>query len=383
VSWKTVKLGDVCTLRNGRAYRKPELLLKGKYPVLRVGNFFTNKNWYYSDLELDDTKYCDTGDLLYAWSASFGPRIWKGERVIYHYHIWRVDFDYSLIDKKYLFYWFEFDKELIKLASGTGTTMMHVSKGSMEKRELVLPPLAQQKRIVAKLDSAFSEIDTAISATVNNVRNAVQIYEYAIDKLFNEHNEKSQPIGNFANINYGYTAKASFEIGSYKFLRITDIQDGKVDWDKVPYCEVEPKKRPKFMLNDGDIVFARTGATTGKSFLVRNPHNTVFASYLIRVSINREILLADYVMHYFQSADYWRQVEKGISGAAQGGFNASKLSELRIPMIDLATQKKVSKRLSLIVEKTQTVKAIYLHKIDCLTTLKSALLAHELKGESG
>ncbi len=62
--WKTEPLGQVCNLINGRAYKKAELLDSGKYPVLRVGNFFTNDHWYHSDLELDDTKYCDDEDLL-------------------------------------------------------------------------------------------------------------------------------------------------------------------------------------------------------------------------------------------------------------------------------------------------------------------------------
>ena len=74
--WKFKRLDEVCTFINGRAYKKDELLSSGKYMVLRVGNFFTNKEWYYSDLELSEDKYCENGDLLYAWSASFGPRMW-------------------------------------------------------------------------------------------------------------------------------------------------------------------------------------------------------------------------------------------------------------------------------------------------------------------
>ena len=69
-AWELKKLGEVARLINGRAYKKIELLDKGKYPVLRVGNLFTNQNWYYSDLELPEEKYCEYGDLLYAWSAS-------------------------------------------------------------------------------------------------------------------------------------------------------------------------------------------------------------------------------------------------------------------------------------------------------------------------
>ncbi len=88
--WVNVPLCDLVRVLNGRAYSKQELLSSGT-PVLRVGNLFTSDRWYYSNLELEDDKYCDNGDLLYAWSASFGPFLWSGEKVIYHYHIWKLD----------------------------------------------------------------------------------------------------------------------------------------------------------------------------------------------------------------------------------------------------------------------------------------------------
>ena len=99
-----VKLKDICRLINGRAYKQEELLDSGKYPVLRVGNFFSDKVFYYSDLELEEDKYCDNGDLLFAWSASFGPKIWDGEKVIYHYHIWKMELT-DRVNKEFLFYY--------------------------------------------------------------------------------------------------------------------------------------------------------------------------------------------------------------------------------------------------------------------------------------
>ena len=84
----TKALGGICKIINGRAYKQDELLTNGKYKVLRVGNFFSNSNWYYSNLELDQSKYCDKDDLLFAWSASFGPKIWDEGKTIFHYHIW-------------------------------------------------------------------------------------------------------------------------------------------------------------------------------------------------------------------------------------------------------------------------------------------------------
>ena len=99
--WKPYLYMDICSLINGRAYSQPELLNEGKYKVLRLGNLFTNEKWYYSDLELSEKQYCDTGDLIYAWSATFGPYIWEKERVIYHYHIWKVICS-ELINKQFL-----------------------------------------------------------------------------------------------------------------------------------------------------------------------------------------------------------------------------------------------------------------------------------------
>ena len=89
--WEQRKLGDIATFINGRAYSQEELLSSGKYKVLRVGNFYTNDSWYYSDMELEDKYYAEEGDLLYTWSATFGPHIWHGDKIIYHYHIWKVE----------------------------------------------------------------------------------------------------------------------------------------------------------------------------------------------------------------------------------------------------------------------------------------------------
>ncbi len=190
VEWKA--LGDVCRFINGRAYQKPELLEQGKYPVLRVGNFFTNNNWYYSNLELDEDKYCDNGDLLYAWSASFGPRIWEGEKVIYHYHIWKVVPEIKIVSKKFLFYLLEWDTEALKTAHGTGSTMMHVGKSSIEKRLVPIPSLAEQARIVAILDKFDALTNSIIEHLPREIELRQQQYEYYREQLLSFHKVTSE-----------------------------------------------------------------------------------------------------------------------------------------------------------------------------------------------
>ena len=103
--WEKASLAELVTVLNGRAYSKDELLDAGT-PVLRVGNLFTSRHWYYSDLELEADKYCDKGDLVFAWSASFGPFIWPGPKVIYHYHIWKLELHSEADLHKGYLYWF-------------------------------------------------------------------------------------------------------------------------------------------------------------------------------------------------------------------------------------------------------------------------------------
>ncbi len=145
--WKKETLEDNATLLNGRAYKQDELLDSGKYPVLRVGNFFSNRGWYYSDLELDEDKYCDNGDLLYAWSASFGPQIWNGGKVIYHYHIWKVLVS-DVYNKQFLCKLLEYVTKSL-MAETHGIAMMHLTKSGMEKTEFIVPPKALQEQFAA------------------------------------------------------------------------------------------------------------------------------------------------------------------------------------------------------------------------------------------
>lgn len=156
--WEEKKLGDVATFINGKAYKQEELLVYGKYPVLRVGNFFSNNNWYYSDLELDDDKYCESGDLLYAWSASFGPKIWDGNKTIYHYHIWKVVCS-EIAHMNYLFYVLDDQTLKMKTNNSNGFALIHITKGTIENWLISLPSLPEQTKIA----NFLSAIDDKIS----------------------------------------------------------------------------------------------------------------------------------------------------------------------------------------------------------------------------
>jgi type I restriction enzyme S subunit len=145
-------------------------------------------------------------------------------------------------------------------------------------------------------------------------------------------------------IDYGFTASADFSLKEPRLLRITDIQEGSVDWNHVPGCRITPEEEADKRLCAGDIVFARTGATTGKCFLIEHAPRAVFASYLIRLRTTDEIL-PHYLYAFFQSEHYWHQIKGAVRGAAQGGVNSTTLSSLMVPVPDLTEQRRIAERL--------------------------------------
>ncbi|MFQ7647257.1 MAG: restriction endonuclease subunit S [Clostridia bacterium] len=139
-------------------------------------------------------------------------------------------------------------------------------------------------------------------------------------------------------IQYGLSNSAE-STGDYRLLRITDIQDGYVDWESVPFTNTDAAK--KYLLHKNDIVFARTGATVGKSFLITDlPYDSVYASYLIRIRLIKGIS-ANYIYQFFNSYCYWKQVTGKAIGVGQPNCNGTALKELFIPLPSQAEQNRI------------------------------------------
>ncbi len=155
--WEVVPQGSVATFFNGRAYKLTEWEETGT-PVIRLQNLTgSGDKYYYSNLVLPDHQYVEKGDLLYMWSATFGPYIWWGDKAIYHYHIWKVECGERL-HQGFMYY------SLVRLTAAMkgkthGSTMMHLTKAGMEKNPLVLPPIGEQMRIAEVLSGVDSKIE--------------------------------------------------------------------------------------------------------------------------------------------------------------------------------------------------------------------------------
>ena len=378
MNWKRLKLSEVCTLQNGRAYKKAELLSEGKYPVLRVGNLFTSNRWYYSNLDLDKNKYCKNGDLLYAWSASFGAHIWQGEKSIYHYHIWRVDINEKLIDKKFLYYWFEFDKGNLKKESGTGTTMMHVSKGSMDKREISVPSLLEQQRIVTKLDAVSTEIDRGINQTQKLIENSNLLFEEKIKQYF-VNNITNSPIVKLSDISeyfngLTYSPKDVSEEGVI-VLRSGNIQNGKMKYLDIK--RVNKKIKDKLYVKPNDILIcSRNGSQRliGKSSLIGEIKEPMtFGTFMMILRSEHN----EYLQWFIKSKLFKKQILKGESTMINQ-ITRYMLDDISLPFPDKKNYTKIAKELGELDGHIRMLNKILNIKIDNFKALKSSILQQEL-----
>jgi type I restriction enzyme, S subunit len=386
--WELKKLRDVCELVNGRAYGKTELLTEGKYRVLRVGNFFTNNHWYYSDLELEDKKYCDQGDLLYAWSASFGPRLWIGEKVIYHYHIWKVIPDPRVIDQRYLFHFFNWDTDSIKEDQGAGTTMMHVSKGSMEDRDIQIPPLPDQQRIVTLLDEAFDGIATAKANAKKNLKNARAIFESHLQSVFTQRGEGwvDRSLGELAVFRNGINFSKSSVGEPIKILGVKDFQSSY--W--APLDELETVIPDGFLgdldtLQRDDLVFVRSNGNPeliGRCLLVGEvTEKTTHSGFTIRARLNGMELTPTYLCHFLKSKRVRREMIDGGNGANIRSLNQGTLSRLVIPVPPVGVQAQIVTKLEEIRCETERLAVICEQKLAALDELKKSLLHRAFNGK--
>ncbi|MBK7109430.1 MAG: restriction endonuclease subunit S [Bacteroidetes bacterium] len=386
--WEIKKLGEICRFINGRAYSQHELLKEGKYPVLRVGNFYTNRDWYYSDLELPEDKYCDKGDLLYAWSASFGPRIWDGEKVIYHYHIWKVEPIENLIRKDFLFQLLEWDTEAIKTAHGTGTTMMHVGKGSIENRLIPLPPLPEQQRIVAILDEAFAAIAKAKANAEQNLKNAKELFESYLQGVFEnkgegwEENRLEELADEKCTLSYGIVQPGEEFENGLPVIRPTDLTNRFINLKGLK--RIDPKladgyKRTKLI---GDEILLCVRGTTGTiSIATKELNGANVTRGIVPIRFNSKIINQEFGYYLLISNYIQKQIKAKTYGAALMQINIGDLRKIETAYPTLKTQLTIVQKLDALSAETKKLESIYQQKINDLEELKKSVLQKAFSGE--
>jgi type I restriction enzyme S subunit len=358
--WKRVRLGEVIEENPKSTLKVEDADLDGVYPFFTSGESVLGHSDYLVDGE---NLFISTGGTAYF-------KFYKG-KAIYSADTYSVK-GKNGVNTKFLYYYLLRFQDNVTYRFFIGSGLEHLQKPYF-KSSFWLPlfPLPGQKKIAEILET----VDSAIEKTDKIIEKYKRIKQGLMQDLLTKgidengdirsektHKFKDSSLGRISEewevvrlgevcnrIDYGYTASANIEDVGPKFLRITDVQDGKVKWDSVPFCKIPKPYLDKYQLIHGDMVFARTGATTGKTFYVKNPPFSIFASYLIRIRLDEKVNF-QFVAFFLNSNAYWSQINIDLSGSTQQGFNASKLKKILLPLSPLPEQQRIASILSQIDE---------------------------------
>ena len=330
-TYESVRLGEICKVLNGRAYAQEELLDIGKYPVLRVGNFFSNRGWYYSDLELENNKYCERGDLLYAWSASFGPKIWDGDKCIFHYHIWKMVPDEERINKQYLYHVLNRETESIKAEGGRGIAMIHITKAGIEQREIPLPPLSIQQEIVSEIEGYQKIIDGA-KMVVENYKPRIEIdpkWEMVeLGDIFQKVNNSIIP--------------DSMDVAFVNYIGLENITQKSGELTGDYFSNPREIRSTKTVFEPGDILYGKLRPNLNKVYYSEIDGICSTDIFVIR---GNEKIESKFYSSFFLSEVFNQEVLKGIKGAQLPRVGYDYFCKIIVPYPPIETQRQIVARI--------------------------------------
>ena len=361
--WEQRKFCDVMRFINGRAYKQDELLGAGKYKVLRVGNFYTNDSWYYSNLELDDKYYAMNGDLLYTWSATFGPHIWNGEKVIYHYHIWKLVLQNN-IDKLFALQLLEVDKANI-MSDKNGSTMVHITKQGMEKKQTILPMNLNEQKQIARFLSSMDKFITLHQCKLEKLKltkkallqklfpkNGKHIPEIRF-KGFTDAWEQRKLISLYKTIRNAFVGTATpyytnDSINGYFYLESNNVKNGEINRNNEIYITKDfyQKQEDKWLYKD-DIVIVQSGHV-GHTAVIPEELDKTAAHALIMLQNKKENFDSHFINNSFQTPLIRNKIDEITTGNTIKHILASDVKNIVINMPSFKEQKLISQLFKLL-----------------------------------
>jgi len=274
--------------------------------------------------------------------------------------------DPRYLEKVFLSKWFNDLKD--GLASDKAI-QKSLNNDDVENIPIPIPPLHIQQKIVKILDTVQEavEVQDKIIEKTKELKKSLMadLFKYGGPSFRKGRKLKKTEIGEIPENwevvrlgevsdkpQYGISVKAINKDTGVKILRITDVHDGKVNWNLVPFCECDNEELKKYELREKDIIIARIGATTGKSFFIRSAPKCVFGSYLIRIRA-KSVLYPDFLSIYFQTNLYWAQIDSEKGGRLKGGINIPILENLILPLPPLPEQQEIAEILQTVDQKIE------------------------------
>lgn len=335
-----VPLNDLAKIKNGFAFRSEEYVQEG-LRVIRIKNVQkglvvdTDPKFIATERQQEFAEYgLDEGDIVISLTGNVGRvgrLLPEHLPAVLNQRVAQIQLRSDVkCSPEYLFAMLNTDRfENSAVNASSGAAQANLSSKWIANYCIPLPPLDIQHQLVAEIESYQKVIDGA-RAVVENYKPRIDVKpEWEMVRL-----------GEIVKPEYGHTESAADE-GDARFIRITDISpDGKLRSDASKFITLTNETR-KSLLQQGDILVARTGATYGKTMIFEESYNAVFASFLIRLRFPQNRVLSHYYWAFAQSALYWQQANALMTGGGQPQFNGNALTQIIVPLPPLAEQRSI------------------------------------------
>ncbi|MHC4705514.1 MAG: restriction endonuclease subunit S [Planctomycetota bacterium] len=385
-----VPLSKICSLQNGRAFKKTEWAKKGK-PIIRIQNLNNpDADFNYYDGEYDPRIEVSNGDLLFSWSgtvgSSFGPHIWGRETGVLNQHIFKVILDHR-VHLPYMYYALRYITADIEKRVQGAVGLVHITKTKLSAFEIPLPPLPEQIRIVAILDQAFSSIDQAKSNIESNITNAGELFESRLNDSINRLAE-SNPSEKLARlcgpntITYGVIKLGRHIPDGTPCLRTSNVRRLRIDRTSMKCIEPSLSRQYGRTILQGDEILVAIRGTLGGVAVVEPDMvgwNVSREVAVVPADTNRVIPeFAAYCIAAKKSQDWLTGV---LKGAAYTGINLTDLRNLTIPVPAKRDQLELVEKLDCFSDHCSRLTEIYERKLTELSDLQTSILSQGFSGQ--
>lgn len=251
-----------------------------------------------------------------------------------HQRAYRIHIVDNRMRTKFLYYYmFNSFKDFIMLKA-VNATVTSIRKPMIEQFRVPIPPIEVQEEIIRILDK-FGELETELETELEARKSQ---YEFWRGKLLK--GTRKYKLDDIAKFTYGFTDKA-LEDGTARYIRITDISEtGYLLNDDCKYLNMS-NYNSKYVLNKGDLVVARTGASYGKTLYFDSDVPGIYASFLIKIELDNNVILNRYYWHFSKSSLYWNQANNLVSKAGQPQFNSNAIKKIEIDLPSIEEQKRI------------------------------------------
>ena len=378
--WAQTTLGEIGQYLNGRGFKKSEWRELGR-PIIRIQNLTgSGARFNYFDGEADERHIAREGDLLVSWAATLGVFVWHGPEAVINQHIFKVE---SHVDRR--FHRYVLQSSLADLQRQThGSGMVHITKSKFDSTPVALPPLNEQRRIVAAIEKQLSRLDAADAALATARVRARQFWEAVLEEAFTNHasRRKVGDVAALADGPFGSNLKTSHYVAEGpRVLRLQNIGAGFFRDEKAHIAQEHFEGLLKHEVVPGDVVVASLGEEPPRACLVPEwLGDAIVKADCIRAR-SRGDVDASYLMWALNSRPVKAQAATRIKGIGRPRLGLGVIRDLEIPVPPLAKQQRivaeVEERLSVIDAMRASINRAERRS----ATLRRSILERAFRGE--